>query len=167
MVQKADIITIDGPSGSGKSTVASALALRLGYRYLDTGAMYRAVTLAALEAGLEMNPPNEDEIVALLDRLDLSIDEQGHLVLNGKRPEKLLRSDRVTEAVSMVSALKPVRSYLVKLQREVADIDIRKAVLGKLVDDESFDFFKQNGSSAWRDRAENLVKKATASVQET
>lgn len=116
--QKTDIVTIDGPSGVGKSTVAKAVALRLGFRYLDTGAMYRAVTLAALRASLGLDPPDENQIRDLLKHLRLSLDGEGRVLLDGERQDDLLREDRVTVAVSAVSSMKPVRSYLLKLQRE-------------------------------------------------
>jgi cytidylate kinase len=120
MVQKEDIITIDGPSGVGKSTLAKALATRLGYGYLDTGALYRAVTLAAIKNGLRLNPPDEKEIACLLDRIDLALDEKGRVLLDGERLELVLREDRVNTRVSLVSAVGRVRSYLVKLQRDFA-----------------------------------------------
>jgi len=120
MVRDKRIITIDGPSGTGKSTVAKALAFRLGFRYLDTGAMYRAVTLAALEEKLGLDPPDEEEVRALLTRLPLALDEHGAILLRGMRIEDRLREDRVTGAVSTVSALPAVRSHLVKMQRAFA-----------------------------------------------
>lgn len=117
MVRDKRIITVDGPSGTGKSTVAKALALRLGFRHLDTGAMYRAVTFAALEERLDLGPPDARAVHAMLDRLDLTLDEAGGVLLNGERLEECLREDRVTNAVSAVSALPQVREHMVRMQR--------------------------------------------------
>ena len=93
------IVTIDGPAGAGKSTVSRALAARLGYRYLDTGAMYRAVTLVALET--DGDPVAIAEADAWTARLD----------------DPAIRSDRVDEAVSGVSARPAVRAALREQQR--------------------------------------------------
>jgi cytidylate kinase len=94
------IITIDGPAGAGKSTVSRALATRLGYRYLDTGAMYRAVTLVALESG--------DDPIAVA---------QGH-AWSEHLLDPALRSDAVDSAVSGVSCLPEVRDALRGAQRD-------------------------------------------------
>jgi cytidylate kinase len=120
MDRKKEIITIDGPSGVGKSTVAKALASRLGYRYLDTGAMYRAITLAALQAGLTLDPPDDEELVALLGNVTLALDEDGVMLLNGTRVDDRLRDEQVTGMVSAVSAVECVRSRMVELQRTFA-----------------------------------------------
>ena len=120
MDRKKEIITIDGPSGVGKSTVAKALASRLGYRYLDTGAMYRAITLAALQAGLTLDPPDVEGFVALMGNVTLALDEDGGMLLNGSRVDDRLRDDRVTGMVSTISAIECVRSRMVELQREFA-----------------------------------------------
>ncbi|MHC4943613.1 MAG: (d)CMP kinase [Planctomycetota bacterium] len=120
MAQRTDIITIDGPSGVGKSTVARALADKLGYRYLDTGAMYRAVTYAALKQGLKFDPSvpvDEAKIAALLGEIRLELDEAGRVLLDGESVDPFIREKRVTSAVSAVSALKIVRAFMVKLQR--------------------------------------------------
>jgi len=137
MQKKSIVITLDGPSGSGKSTVASALARELGYRYLDTGAMYRAVTLAVLNSGLSVDPVDEHGISQLLHRTRIELDDSGRIVIDGQRlDDEALRVDSVTKAVSNVSALNNVRERLVALQREFArggDIVAEGRDLGSVV----------------------------------
>src|SRR5437879_10056730 len=89
------IITIDGPAGAGKSSAARALAQRLGFEFLDTGAMYRAVTLAALGAGGDLT--NQEALRTLLDQLKLEV-LPGHVVLNGEDVTAAIRSPEVTAA---------------------------------------------------------------------
>lgn len=120
METKKFIIAIDGPAGSGKSTTARLVANRLGAVYIDTGAMYRVVTLAALRDGISDNP---DKIIALLNktiiRLEPSEDGQ-RTFLNDEDVSKDIRSTEVTAAVSFVSSLPEVRHKLVTMQREFA-----------------------------------------------
>ncbi|MFQ6611977.1 MAG: (d)CMP kinase [Fidelibacterota bacterium] len=114
------IIAIDGPAASGKSTTARLVAERLGFTYLDTGAMYRAVTLAVIRNNIPLN--NEESISALLDSLELRFLQQAgeqHLIMNGRDVSSEIRSGRVTEKVSAVSALPVVRQAMVKIQREI------------------------------------------------
>lgn len=115
MTQKA--IAIDGPSASGKSTIARLLSKRLHMNYLDTGAMYRAVTLHVLESGVD--PEDEDAVVGLLDQVDLSFHE-GDILLNGRAVSRDIRSDEVTKAVSPVSSYQKVREKMVDQQRKIA-----------------------------------------------
>src|SRR3989440_9544621 len=89
------VITIDGPAGTGKSTTARALAERLGFDFLDTGAMYRAVTLAALRAGIDLH--EEDALRGLLAGLQLEV-SAGKVILNGEDVTRLIRSSAVTAA---------------------------------------------------------------------
>ncbi|MFH2001647.1 MAG: (d)CMP kinase [Planctomycetota bacterium] len=121
MLRKKNIITIDGPSGTGKSSVAKTVALKLNYLYLDTGSMYRAVTLAALDNGYKLDPPDENGINSLLAQNCLTLDEDGRVLLFGKPVDHRIRSDAVTRAVSGVAALVQVRSHLVRLQRAFAE----------------------------------------------
>jgi cytidylate kinase len=115
-----DVIALDGPSGTGKSTVARGLARRLGFRYIDTGAMYRAVTWAVLREGID--PDDADAVTALAGRTKVVVttdpDDQ-HVTVDGHRVDGEIRSKAVTVAVSPVSAAPGVRSLLVAAQREL------------------------------------------------
>ncbi len=114
------IVTIDGPAGAGKSTIAQALAHRLGFRFLDTGAMYRAVALAAMESGLDWDQP--EALVALAATLDLRIDASG-VRINGRDVTQEIRTPEVT-AVTRYAANNPgVRAILVEQQRRMASDD--------------------------------------------
>jgi CMP/dCMP kinase len=107
------VIAIDGPSGAGKSTVASRVAAALGLEVLDTGAMYRAVTLACLDQGIEVDDAEACEHVARAMRLTLG----DRVVLDGRDVSRDIRGPVVTAAVSSVSAHPGVRSVLVDRQR--------------------------------------------------
>nr|WP_148928743.1 (d)CMP kinase [Paenibacillus methanolicus] len=114
-------VAIDGPAGAGKSTVARRVAGELGYVYVDTGAMYRAVTLAALRQGIE--PDEADKLKALVAsiRIELKPGEQGQTVyLNGEDVTEAIRSREVTLIVSPLAANESVRAKLVELQRTMA-----------------------------------------------
>jgi cytidylate kinase len=114
------VVALDGPSGTGKSTVARRLADRLGARYLDTGAMYRAVTLAVLRAGIDPTDASAVGEVTATATLELSTDpHQPATWLDGQRVDAEIRSDEVTAAVSAVSAVAIVRQRLVAQQREL------------------------------------------------
>jgi cytidylate kinase len=119
------VVAIDGPAGAGKSTVGRAVADRLSLRYLDTGAMYRAVTFAALRRGLD--PADEDDVADLSETVDLSVDSgpDGTVVIvDGVDATIEIRGREVTSAVSAVAANSRVRSELVRRQRRwVADHD--------------------------------------------
>ena len=112
------IITIDGPAGAGKSTVAKALARRLGFRFLDTGAMYRAVALAAMRRGLDWDRP--ENLVALARQLRIELIED-RVLLDGEDVSEAIRAQEGT-AVSRHAADNPrVREHLVGLQRALAE----------------------------------------------
>ena len=121
MVSEADaptIVAIDGPAGAGKSTVGRAVADRLGLQYLDTGAMYRAITFAALRRGLD--PTDEDHVAELSEAVDLSVDTGPNgtvVVVDGVDATIEIRGREVTSAVSAVAANSRVRSELVRRQR--------------------------------------------------
>lgn len=116
------VIALDGPSGTGKSTVARGLAERLGTRYLDTGAMYRAATLAVLRAGA---PVDDAVVVAGIvekARIEISTDPAAPgITLDGEPVDGDIRASEVTAAVSAVSALPAVRAHIVAMQRELID----------------------------------------------
>ncbi|QXC63445.1 (d)CMP kinase [Aquihabitans sp. G128] len=112
------MIAIDGPAGSGKSTVGRRLATHLGLEYLDTGAMYRGVTFAALRRGID---PADAEVVARLARqVELTLVD-GTLVVDGTDATIEIRGPEVTRAVSIVAANPDVRRELVRRQREWAE----------------------------------------------
>jgi len=115
------VIAIDGPAGSGKSTTAKKLAEKLGYTYLDTGAMYRAVTLFALDNGVALDDSARLELIASKIAIEFKfIDGVNHVFLNGQDVTDEIRSPRVTEVVSPVSALAGVRKAMVARQQEMA-----------------------------------------------
>jgi cytidylate kinase len=111
------IITIDGPAGAGKSTAARALAKRLGFEYLDTGAMFRAVTLPGLRAGIDFDAP--DAVAAVVAELRLEM-PPGRVVLNGADVTDLIRTPEVSAAASRVATNPMVRAHLADLQRRLA-----------------------------------------------
>ena len=114
------VIAIDGPSGAGKSTVGRAVAERLALDYLDTGAMYRGVTYAVLRRGLD--PMDEDDVAHVASVVELSMADDGVVVVDGLDATIEIRGREVTSAVSAVSANGAVREELVRRQREwVAD----------------------------------------------
>lgn len=114
------VIAVDGPSGSGKSTVARGVARALGLRYLDTGAMYRAVTWAVLERGCDPTDAAEVAKVAASVRLDVTTDPSTPAIsVDGVDATVAVRSASVTAAVSAVSAVPEVRTEMVRRQREL------------------------------------------------
>lgn len=117
---KLIIVTIDGPAGAGKSTTARRVAERLGYLYIDTGAMYRAVTLAALRNNVEFDNEHLDELVHQAD-IQLVYTPLGQRTfLNGEDVSEAIRHGDVTGNVSTVSAMAAVRHMLVAKQRAMA-----------------------------------------------
>ena len=111
------IITIDGPGGAGKSSAARALAKRLGFEFLDTGAMYRAVALAGLRAGTDLR--DEAALSHLLLELRLEM-PPGRVVLNGEDITGLIRTTEVTSVSSRIAESQAVRRHLAGLQRAIA-----------------------------------------------
>jgi cytidylate kinase len=115
------VIAIDGYSGCGKSTTAKAVARLLGYRYIDSGAMYRAVTLYFLDHHVALTNPKE--VAQALDhiKIDFHVNKSGdsETFLNGMNVEKKIRKMRVSESVSLVSAVKEVRAAMVAQQRKL------------------------------------------------
>ena len=116
------IVAIDGPAGAGKSTVAKILAKRLGFLYIDTGAMYRALTLKALDNNIDISNEYKINELVLKTNIDLRSNTDGSLsiILDGKDVSLEIRQPRITQVVSDVSKIKGVRQVLVKMQREDA-----------------------------------------------
>jgi cytidylate kinase len=112
------IVTIDGPAGAGKSSAARALAQRLGFEFLDTGAMYRAVTLAGLRARIDFD--DEPALAKLVEGLTLGMPPGGRVVLGGEDITGLIRQAEVTAASGKVANSPAVRRRLVELQRAIA-----------------------------------------------
>jgi cytidylate kinase len=118
----AGVVALDGPSGTGKSTVARRLAMKLGARYLDTGAMYRAATVAVLRTGVDLNDPVGITRVAEASKIVISTDpEQASITLDGEPVDAEIRSAETTAAVSAVSAVAAVRALMVDAQRELIE----------------------------------------------
>lgn len=114
-------IAIDGPGGAGKSTIARAVAAELGYIYVDTGALYRAVGLNALRHGIDTR--NIDGIIKMLDDTDVSlkfVDGEQRVMLNGEDVSTDIRLPEASMAASNVSAIPAVRQFLFDLQRKIA-----------------------------------------------
>lgn len=115
------IIAIDGPAGSGKGTIASFIAEKLGFLNVDTGAMYRSVTLATLNNNIDLN--NTEKIIELTKTLEIDlkvIEGSIHTFLNGEDVSSEIRTPRVNSAVSIIAAIKEVREIMVEHQRKLA-----------------------------------------------
>ncbi len=116
------IVTIDGPAGAGKSTVARQLAMRLGYLYLDTGALYRAVAWKVRSAGV--NPEDGEAVSRLLPTLQVSMDQRDdgvHMAVNGRDVTDELRTPEISAMASQVSAIPAVREWLLPVQRRAGE----------------------------------------------
>lgn len=115
-------IAVDGPSGAGKSTLAKLLARRLGFLYVDTGAIYRTVGLRAYRAGVD--PEDEAAVTALLDGLDIELkygaDGLQHMYLDGEDVTDAIRQHVISRYTSGVSAIPAVRAFLLERQRDMA-----------------------------------------------
>ncbi len=114
------LITIDGPAGAGKTTVSRALADRLGYRYIDTGALYRGMALAVQSRGID--PQNDDDLKRLCSDLNLTFvrnDEGLSLYLNGENISDRIRTAEITMLASAVSARPVVREFLLDVQKNL------------------------------------------------
>jgi cytidylate kinase len=114
-------IAIDGPAGAGKSTIAKLVAKKLQFVYVDTGAMYRAMALLCLRAGIDCN--DEEKITAACEEAEVNItyiDGAQCVILNGENVNPFIRTQEVGDMASAISVYKGVRSKLVKLQQELA-----------------------------------------------
>lgn len=113
-------IAIDGPGGAGKSTVARAVAKQLGFIYVDTGAIYRAIGLKFVRTG---KPFTNENIISVLHGTELSlthIDGEQHIIIDGEDVSSLIRTQKISSAASKVSAVPEVRAFLLDLQRDIA-----------------------------------------------
>ena len=113
------VVAIDGPAAAGKSTVAKMVAKKIGATYIDTGAMYRAVTYFALSQNID--PKDESAVVSLLPKLKLDIKEDERIFLNGTDVTKQIRSIEVNDNVSYVASYKDIRLALVDIQRKMSE----------------------------------------------
>ncbi|MBR9980525.1 MAG: (d)CMP kinase [Desulfatitalea sp.] len=116
--RRAMVVTIDGPAGSGKTTVSKLLARRLGYRYLDTGALYRAVAVAVQQS--DANPDDDTALAALCGRIHLDLQETAdgaRVLLDGKDITGALRAPAISLLASTISARPVVRTFLLETQR--------------------------------------------------
>jgi len=115
-------IAIDGPSGAGKSTLAKSISSKIGYLYVDTGALYRTIGYYTLQHGVE--PKDAEAVTALLPEIKVEMayldDGLQHMLLNGQDVTKEIRLPEVSMAASAVSAHPPVRAFLLEMQRELA-----------------------------------------------
>ncbi|MFQ5951915.1 MAG: (d)CMP kinase [Candidatus Omnitrophota bacterium] len=131
-LKKVNAIAIDGPAGSGKSTVSRLVAEKLGYLYIDTGAMYRALTLQAMKKNIDLS--NEEEIIELSKELDVKLQPSGdenntiRVLLDGEDVSEQIRKMEVTVNIKHVAKIGPVRENLVKLQRKMVS-DMNGAVM--------------------------------------
>ena len=117
-------IAVDGPSGAGKSTMVKAIARKLGYIYVDTGAIYRAVGLFAVSAGIPRE--NITDVIPMLERIAVTLayeDDKQKIFLNGTDVSEEIRTPEISLYASAVSALPEVRSKLLSLQRDLARIN--------------------------------------------
>ena len=115
-------VAVDGPAGAGKSSISKIVAKKLGYLYIDTGAMYRSVTWAVLHNHIDVN--NQKAVEALLPELDLTMeasDDSCKIFIAGQDVTDFIRTPQVNNAVSIVASYKGVRQYLVERQRLMAD----------------------------------------------
>jgi len=119
--KKAISIAIDGPAGSGKSTIAKLIAKQLGYLYVDTGAMYRAVGLYCVSNSIDCS--NEKKVNSVIEDIRISFireNNQQRILLNGKDVTDIIRTQEIAKASSAVAAIKKVRERLVQIQRKIA-----------------------------------------------
>lgn len=159
------VIAIDGPAGAGKSTIAKALAARLGLEYLDTGAMYRAVTFAAMRRGLDLR--DDAAVAALAREVQLEVSEAG-VTVDGVDATDAIRSTEVTAAVSIVAANSGVRAELRARQRAWAEVRGGGVIEGRDIGSVVFpdSELKLYLTASPRVRAERRVAQAGGDVDE-
>ena len=113
------VLAIDGPAAAGKSTVSKAVAKKLGYTYIDTGAMYRAFTEYCLRKGVDCE--NEAECIKLIPEVEITLYPDGKVVCSGKDVTREIREPRVSGNVSYIASYKDIRLAMVDLQRKMAE----------------------------------------------
>jgi cytidylate kinase len=118
-LSKRIIVAIDGPAGAGKSTLAKRIAARLGFLYIDTGAMYRAVALSATRLGISLDEPLKLEQLAAVT--DIELTPAGRVLLNGEDVTEAIRQPEISQAASKASAVAGVRRAMVELQRRMGE----------------------------------------------
>lgn len=122
--QKQPVITIDGASGTGKGTVSQLLAKRLGWKFLDSGALYRVLALAAQKHGV--SPDNEKALEVMAEHLDVQFIAQenylAHIILEGENVTETIRTEKIGNLASIVAALPAVRAALLSRQRAFRDV---------------------------------------------
>jgi cytidylate kinase len=112
------VIAIDGPAGAGKSTIAKRVAEILKLEYIDTGAMYRALTLKVIEAGID--PKDTDRVINLMETTSIYF-KDNHIYLDGENVDKEIRKNAISNNVSDISKIKEVREKMVELQRKLSE----------------------------------------------
>jgi len=172
------IIAIDGPAASGKSTIAKLLAGRLGFLYVDTGAMYRALTLKAMRDKVDLN--DEAALVALVRRtsirLEVGADKKTNVFLDAKDVSAEIRTPEVTNNISYIADVPGVRSEMVKLQRSIAYSARNGAVLegrdiGTVVFPDAFRKFyldasiQERARRRYKELVENGIKADLAQIE--
>ncbi|MBE6737210.1 MAG: (d)CMP kinase [Ruminococcaceae bacterium] len=166
-------IAIDGPAGAGKSTIAKAAAKHLGFIYVDTGAMYRAIGLYCLRN--DVDPADSEAVTALLENIDVSLarDENKNqlVILNGEDVSGLIRTEAVSMAASRCSAIPAVRAFLLDLQRNMAkefDVIMDGRDIGTVVlpDAKVKIFLTASSEIRARRRYDELIEKGQQAVYE-
>jgi len=164
-------VAIDGPAGVGKSTVAREISKRLGLKYLDTGAMYRAITLKIFRENLDLNDLNS--LNEMLDRTSVQIGTDDKVFLDGEDVTEEIRMSHVNDLVSPVSCISLVRKRLVAMQQKIADETDRMIMEGRdigsrVMPDASYKFYLDASleERAKRRNREQLEKKMTLSLNE-
>ncbi len=112
------VIAVDGPAGAGKSTIAKIVADKMNINYIDTGAMYRAITYKVLQSGIDIN--NEDEVIKIAKKSDIDF-KDNNIYLDGKILKEEIRTPEVSHNVSNVAQIKDVRHLMVDVQRDIGN----------------------------------------------